>query len=260
MKRLLLLFFVVVVGCSGGKDSPEVPSADALTLKASDGVEVFAELVRSRTEPAKGVVLMFHQAGSNRHEYDPIAPRVAEWGWDCLKVDQRAGGDMWGHGNQTAAGLDKEADYEAAYADMEAALTWAEAKGYKRIVAWGSSYSASLVLKLASQSGSVDAVVSFSPGEYFGEEKTVANMNANVKVPCFFAATSEELIGGVFEIVDTKPQAAGRELDTVFGTKDGVHGSSALREDKNPKDYELYWDKLETFFRALESGGRNFGG
>lgn len=257
MRRLLLLVPLLVAGCSGGGEAtPKTTAGKSVTITASDGMKVNASFVKGGD---KGVVLMFHQAGSNLHEYNPIAPRIAERGWDCLQVDQRAGGEMWGEKNATASTSEGE-DYIGAYPDLVAALKWAEDQGYKRIVAWGSSYSASLVLRLASEHGSVDAVVSFSPGEYFDEKGLVAGWNAKVEVPCFFAATSEELIADVFAIVDTKPKTPGREQDIVFGTKDGVHGSSALRTDKNPKDAEKYWEKLELFFKTFESGGAGFGG
>jgi dienelactone hydrolase len=257
MKRLLMFVPLIIVGCSGGGGVGDpVPKGKGVTIGASDGTKVNASFVKGGK---KGVVLMFHQAGSNLHEYDPIAPRIAGMGWDCLLVDQRAGGEMWGAKNVTASTSEHE-DYSSAYPDLVAALKWAEDQGYKRIVAWGSSYSASLVLRLASEHETVDAVVSFSPGEYFDSKGLVAGWNEKVTVPCFFAATSEELIAGVYAIVDTKPKARGREQDIVFGTKDGVHGSSALRSDKNPKDAEKYWEKLELFFKTFESGGAGFGG
>jgi dienelactone hydrolase len=257
MRRLLLFAPLFVVGCSGGDGGGTETAGKRVEVTASDGTKVNAEFVKGGN---KGVVLMFHQAGSNLHEYDPIAPRIASLGWDCLKVDQRAGGDMWGHDNLTRKQFTGETHYWDAYADMEAALAWAEDQGYKRIVAWGSSYSASLVLRLASEHESVDAVVSFSPGEYFDEKGLVAGWNSMVTAPCFFAATSEEFLAEVYAIIDTKPKAPGREKDLTVGTKDGVHGSSALRADKNPKDAEKYWEKLELFFKTFESGGAGFGG
>jgi dienelactone hydrolase len=231
-----------------------------MTISAADGTKVYAELVRSKNEAKKGVVLMFHQAGSNRHEYDTIAPRIAEWGWDCLKVDQRTGGDMWGESNQTKAEFGEGADYEEAYADLLAALKWAEGEGYVWIVPFGSSYSASLALRLASESKAVDAVVAFSPGEYFPEKGVVAEWNSKVEVPVFIGATSEEMaVGDVYEIYDKKPDAAARGLDVVFGSAKGVHGASTLRQEKS-EAAEEYWSALERFFKSLESGGKNFGG
>ncbi len=260
MRWIALLCLVSLVGCHKDETDGRVTVTGKPTeIEAADGTTVYTELVEAKDEP-KGVVLMFHQAGSNRHEYDPIAPRVASLGWDCLMVDQRAGGDMWGATNQTAAQFTGETSYMDAYADMEAALKWADGEGYKRIIAWGSSYSASLVLRLASENKSVGAVVSFSPGEYFDEPGIVAKWNSEVTAPCFFAATSQELVTDVFKLVDTKPKSPGRDMDVVFGTKDGVHGSSALREDKNPIDFQAYWNHLDRFLRSYESGGKNFGG
>jgi dienelactone hydrolase len=259
MRWITLLLFVPLIGCHRGESGGPAATGKPTEIKAEGGTTVHTELVKSKVG-AKGVVLMFHQAGSNLHEYDPIAARVASLGWDCLKVDQRSGGEMWGATNKTAAQFTGDTHYWDAYADLESALKWAEGKGYKKVITWGSSYSASLVLLLASEHKSVNAVVSFSPGEYFDQEGIVAKWNSKVTVPCFFGATSEELITEVYKLVDTKPKSEGRDMDVVFGTKDGVHGSSALREDKNPADYLAYWEHLERFLRSFESGGKNFGG
>ena len=200
MRWLVLFLGIVVVGCSGGGSADDL--GDALGIKAADGTIVSAELVPAKGK-AMGVVLMFHQAGSNRHEYDPIAPRIAERGWDCLKVDQRAGGSKWGDANPTASRAKGDKSYESAYPDLEAALNWAEGEGYEKVVAWGSSYSASLALRLASEHDTVDAVIAYSPGEYFDEKCVVAKWNSGVKVPTYVAATSEELtVGCVYTLLD----------------------------------------------------------
>ncbi|MCH8979084.1 MAG: dienelactone hydrolase family protein, partial [Armatimonadetes bacterium] len=198
MKNALLLVMIAcLVGCTGGGGEQPEEREGGLHLKAEDGTTVFAELHPVDGE-AKGVILMFHQAGSNMHEYDPITPRVVELGYDCLTVDQRAGGDMWNSVNRTAAQFSAEQSYSDAYPDLEAALAWAEGEEYETILAWGSSYSASLVLRLAAENGSVDGVLSFSPGEYFDSEGLVAEWNSEVGVPCLFAATPQELVAGVY--------------------------------------------------------------
>ncbi len=65
-----------------------------VTITASDGVKVYADFY-----PAGGnsqpYILLFHQAGSNRAEYAPIAPRLVKLGFNCLAIDQRSGGDLW---------------------------------------------------------------------------------------------------------------------------------------------------------------------
>lgn len=260
MRWIALLCLVSVVGCHGGStNGPSALVGTPTTFEAENGTTVFSDFVEAQGD-AKGVVLMFHQAGSNRHEYDPIAPRVVALGWDCLKVDMRAGGDMWGEANETKAQFTGEGSYLDAYGDMEAALKWATKEEYKRIIVWGSSYSASLSLKLAYEHKNVGAVVAFSPGEYFDDKGIVAGWAKDADVPCFFGATSAELIGDVINIVDARAKTPAHGLDVVYGTKNGAHGSSALREDKNPIDHELYWEHLERFFKSFESGGKNFGG
>ncbi|HXH59740.1 MAG TPA: alpha/beta hydrolase [Fimbriimonadaceae bacterium] len=260
MKRFLVFCAcAVLVGCGKGGGKSALGPFDGLELKAADGTTVFARLVKAKGEP-KGAVLMFHQAGSNMHEYDPIAERVAGLGWDCLKVDQRSGGDMWDEVNRTAAQFKKNPDYMDAYQDLEAALKWAEDAKYKKIVAWGSSYSASLVLKLAADHKDVGAVLSFSPGEYFGQDSLVAGWNSKVKVPEFLAATPKEFSGAVYDIYDADKDNPDRAACMTFGTADGIHGSSTLRADKAPKAAEAYWSKVEQFLNVYDTGGRDFGG
>ncbi|MCH7945273.1 MAG: hypothetical protein IIC73_04565, partial [Armatimonadetes bacterium] len=125
------------------------------------------------------------------------------------------------------------------------------------ILAWGSSYSASLVLRLASEHASVDGVLSFSPGEYFDPEGLVAGWNSEVTVPCLFAATSAELLAGVYDIHDAAPNT---DINMAFGAKTGKHGSSTLHEELNPDSNAMYWKGVERYLLSIESGGAAFGG
>ena len=267
MKNALLFVTIAcvggVAGCWGGESAAPEDSAGApnggIEFEAEDGTTVFAKL-RQADGDAIGVILMFHQAGSNMHEYDPIAPRVVAFGYDCLTVDLRAGGDMWDSVNRTAAQFSAQQGYLDAYQDLEAALAWAVEEEYETILAWGSSYSASLALRLAAENGSVDGVLSFSPGEYFDTEGLVAGWNSEIGVPCLFAATSQELQGGAYDIYDAAPKTDVRNGDMMFGANTGVHGSSTLYEELNPDSNELYWSGVEQFLLSIESGGRAFGG
>jgi hypothetical protein len=64
-----------------------------VTITASDGVKVFTDFY-----PAGGnsqpYILLFHQAGSNRAEYAPIATRLVKLGFNCLAIDVHSGGDL----------------------------------------------------------------------------------------------------------------------------------------------------------------------
>ena len=65
--------------------------AEPRSLQAADGVGVYADLARA-TRARRGTILLFHQAGTNRGEYEPIAPRLNAVGFDTLAIDQRSGG------------------------------------------------------------------------------------------------------------------------------------------------------------------------
>lgn len=55
---------------------------------------------------------------------------------------------------------------------MEAALEWAKARPFKRILVWGISYTAALVVLLAAYQPEIAGVIAFSPGEYLGKPIT----------------------------------------------------------------------------------------
>jgi alpha-beta hydrolase superfamily lysophospholipase len=139
-------------------------ASEPVTLTASDGVRVYGDFysAASNTRP---YILLFHQAGSNKAEYAPIAPLLVRLGFNCLAIDQRSGGGMWGHQNETVRHLGREAGYIDALKDLEAALAWARSQSNNgRVLVWGSSYSAALVFPLAaSHQPEVSGVLAFSP-------------------------------------------------------------------------------------------------
>jgi len=217
-----------------------------LVLHAADKTAVFARLYPA-TGKAKAIILMFHQARSNMAEYAPIAPRVAKMGFDCLTIDQRAGDGMWGVKNKTAAQFSSEQNYLQAYPDLEAALAWAKLRHYQKIIAWGSSYSSSLTLRLASEHPEIAAALVFSPGEYFDQDGLVAGWNQKIKVPVLFAWTQEEADKGGMKLF----QSAKRAGDVLVVGPQGVHASSTLRADRNPNGAEYYWERVEKFLKAV---------
>lgn len=265
-----VLILLSVAGCkpapnTEGTTVPDVASVDKEPPKDFDGMVLQGDgfwvatrivprmRISTKANPGDStnnqtVVLMFHRAGSNMHEYDPIAERIAKMGYDCLKVDQRSGGDMWGEQNVTKKQYASEQSYLDAYQDMVAVLKYAREE-WARVIVWGSSYSASLVLRLAAEyPDDVAAVLSFSPGEYFEQPGLVASWNAKVKAPRFFAATSAEINGGVLEIYQAATDLKGSHL---IGFSDGVHGSQTLREDECPERWQDYWSGVESFFQEI---------
>jgi predicted alpha/beta hydrolase len=123
-----------------------VNAQEQITLTASDGVKLYADFypVGSNSQP---YILLFHQAGSNRGEYAPIAPRLFKLGFNCLAIEQRSGGDLRGQQNETVRPVGHNGEYLDVLKDMEAALAWwARSSGNNgKVLLRGSRYSAALV-------------------------------------------------------------------------------------------------------------------
>lgn len=221
--------------------------AQPLTFTASDGVTVHAEY-RGSKDHSKPLILLFHQAGSNLHEYDTIAPRLIQLGFDTLAVDQRSGGDAYEQSNLTAAAVKGSRSYLEALKDLEAALQWASQNGTK-ILVWGSSYSSSLVFVLAAQNPEkISALLSFSPGEYFSSKHFVRDAAAKVKVPVFVTSSSDaDEISAAKAIVSAVKSTS----KTQHIPEQGTHGSSTLRPDRNP-GAAGNWRAVEVFLASLK--------
>ena len=214
-----------------------------VTLTASDGVRVFAWHYEG-PDARKPVILLFHQAGSNHAEYSTIGPRLVSMGYHCLALDQRSGGRMWGVNNRTADGLGKDVEYLSALPDLEAALAWPRSQNLAgRSIVWGSSYSAALVFLLAAKhEKDIAAVLAFSPGEYLGEPHIVESAAGQVHVPVFVDCAKDD---GEISVARTIAQAAhGKQFIPKLA---GIHGSSTLRQDKNPKGSAENWQAVQEF-------------
>jgi dienelactone hydrolase len=219
--------------------------AEPLALQARDGVSISA-LVYEATHP-KGVILLFHQAGSSKAEYATIAPRLAAAGFTALAIDQRSGGSLYGP-NETASRLHKPATYEDAKADLEAALDWALPR-HLPIILWGSSYSAALVFEVAAEHpNQVSAILGFSPGEYLDRSGAVARAAARVQVPIYITSSSDpDEIQAGRAILSASPA----RVKIQFTPKSGVHGASTLVKARNPKGAAENWDHVLAFLSAL---------
>lgn len=224
---------------------------EQITLTAADGVKVYADFypAGSNSQP---YILLFHQAGSNRAEYAPIAPRLAKMGFNCLAIDQRSGGDLWGQQNETVRHLGHNGEYADALKDMEAALAWARSSGNNgKVLVWGSSYSAALVFLLAAEHPQqVAGVLAFSPNEYLDSPHAVHEAAAKLTIPIFVtSAKDQEEIAAAKSILAVVPS----QHKTQFVPRvAGVHGSSTLREDKNPAGASENWRAVEEFLNSFK--------
>jgi dienelactone hydrolase len=219
---------------------------EKIEFTARDGVNVFADFYATPRRDAP-FILCFHMAKSNRGEYEKIAPRLVKLGFQVLAVDQRSGGGNFGRMNETVARLGKRTSYIEALPDLEAAIAWAKQRApASKLLVWGSSYSASLVILLAAEHPEVDGVLSFSPGEYLGGQSKVAAAAAQVKQPIFMTSARDEAqtVAPIFA-------AAASSDKTQFIPKGhGEHGSSALLQQEPAPDE--YWAAVETFLAKFK--------
>jgi len=196
------------------------------------------------------MIVLFHQAGSSRGEYTEIAPWLNGLGYNCMAVDQRSGEYSRGVENETALRAGKEnrpTAYVDTLPDMNAALTYARRHyGNNGVIAWGSSYSAALALKVAGDSpGLVDGVLAFSPGEYFkraGKSASWIQTSAeHIKTPVFITSSHKEADtwAAIFAAIESADKVS------FIPEKEGRHGSRALWE-KYP-DSESYRQAVHAF-------------
>lgn len=221
-----------------------------IKFQAADGVEITADVYKTGNADATWI-LLFHQAGFSRGSYEPIAPKLNEMGYNCIAIDQRSGNEARGVENETkkaAVKMEKATEYADAYPDLEATLKKVkeEFKAKKTIV-WGSSYSAALVFILASKnSGDIDALLSFAPGEYFEfEGKKISEFAADVKCPVFITGAQKEETN--WRPIFNRIPGASKAGFVPKGK--GEHGSRALWNEKT--DHKEYWFAVKAFLSGL---------
>jgi dienelactone hydrolase len=224
---------------------------EQVTLTASDGVKVYADFypADSKSQP---YILLFHQAGSNRAEYAPIAPRLVKLGFNCLAIDQRSGGDLFGQQNETVRLVGHNGEYSDVRKDMEAALAWARSSGNNgQVLVWGSSYSAALVFLLAAEHPQeIAGVLAFSPDEFLDNPRAVHGAAAKISVPIFVtSAKDQDEIAAANSVLSVAPA---RQKTQFVPHIAGVHGSSTLRADKNRAGESENWRAVEEFLAGFE--------
>ncbi|HTV85959.1 MAG TPA: alpha/beta hydrolase [Dyella sp.] len=229
--------------------TPDVHSARTsdVTFKAADGVKIYGRYYHAASP--KALIVLFHQAHSSKDEYKTIAPRLVAAGYSALAIDQRSGGNLYGP-NQTVQALGRSADYLDAKRDLEAALSFAETQKLP-IILWGSSYSASLTVVVASEHvNEIRGLAVFSPGEYFDQSPTMIRTAASkITVPFFVTSSKDpEEVAAAKAILAASPSTLKVQYVPVTG---GVHGSSTLIPSRNPAGAEDNWKAILGFLGRL---------
>ena len=259
MKRLIIpgilcLFFLFACEHSSKETSSSEAYPKEISFYTSDSIKIFGDLyISDQSDP---VILLFHQGGSNaRAEYGPIIPRLLEDDFNILAIDQRQGGQYFGGYNRTIANVptynySDTYTYCDAYNNLESALDFVIENDFtgKKIL-WGSSYSATLSIKLAHErQQAVDAVLAFSPAS--GKPMEGCNPEPfleNLTVPLLFLRPRREL----------QSERSQNQLDLVksynhqtYIAENGVHGSSMLVETRTKHPVNEVWQVVMEFIRT----------
>jgi len=246
----------VVVGDARvvGADSVKAEMPKTVEFESEDGLLVTVDVYAPVADDAPAIVLC-HQAGWSRGEYQEIAPKLNEMGFNCYAIDQRSGGgvnDIVNETNKRAANDGKGVAFLDAEQDIVAALKLvrrARGLGKGKVILWGSSYSAALSLRIAGEHPDlVDGVLAFAPGEYFkrfGKPGDWIQASAKkIKAPAFITSAKKEHKNwkSIYEAI---PGETGESKAMFVPETKGNHGSRALWEKFD--DHEAYWDATSKF-------------
>lgn len=219
---------------------------EKVSFESEDGVLITADHYLINQEYP--YIVLFHQAGSSRGEFNEIAEKLMMLRYNCLAVDLRSGDNANFVKNETAVNAhesSKPTRFIDARQDIRAAIDYAFGLNPKEIILLGSSYSASLVMIEGGHNEHVKAIIAFSPGEYFGDDLRMEASLDSIPKPIFIAATQHEssyvkqMVGHLSEDSYVLFQPEG----------EGVHGARALWEDNASKDE--YWLALLLFINNL---------
>jgi len=243
-----LICLVTFVGVNAQSDLPF--AGETISFKASDGLKVTADLYMAHNNSAPFIIL-YHQAGYSRGEYRTIAPVLNEMGFNCLAVDQRSGKEVNGIKNLTNQEALKKGlatEYLDAIPDIEAAYLYIKLGiKPKKIILWGSSYSAAILFYMGSEHhNNLSGLLSFAPGEYFKiNNKDLKTYAGKVTCPVFVTSAKSEYKNWKALYDNVKS-----EKSYFLPESEGKHGSKALWNN-NPSHQE-YWAAVKKFLQGLQ--------
>ncbi len=220
---------------------------EKITFPSKDGLTITADLYL--TNDSLPYMVLCHQAGFSRGEYKETAMRFQRLGYNCLAIDARSGKEVNEVKNETAALAEtkkKPTSYIDAEQDILAAIDFVFNKNKKKVVLVGSSYSASLALKIATTNEKVKTVLAFSPGEYFGDKLNLKESIKMLNKPMFVTSSKEESNDVTKLIADV----VSKNKTQFIPTGNGVHGSKTLWKSANPNNQE-YWMAIIVFLKSL---------
>lgn len=246
MKRHVYILLLLITYSLPAQTQREVE------FKTNDGLTIFGDLYLKNKD--KSMILLFHQAGScAQGEYENIIPVLSKNGFNILAIDQRSGGSKLGGINRTVNKLNgKEYGYCETYPDFEATLNYVtnELNCTGKIIAWGSSYSAAMVVHLkADYPDKIAGILAFSPASGGPMKPCSPNDKFNdLNGSALILRPAREM-----EIPSVQDQLAlAKEAGlSTHVSKNGVHGSSMLNPDRVDGSTDETWAAVLSFLTSF---------
>ncbi len=226
---------------------------ETISFKTADNIEMTADLYLTSSLDNPFIILC-HQAGWSRGEYIEIAPKLNALGYNCMAIDQRSGGevnDVTNETHQKAKAKNLSTNYVDAEVDILSAINYVKAHYAKasKLILWGSSYSAALVLKIAGERNDISGVLSFSPGEYFARFNQpvdyIQRSARHIEVPVFITSKRSEKQNWwtIYQSIKSVTKSY------FLPKKSGQHGSRALWEKF--EEHNNYWTAVKSFLKTV---------
>ncbi len=218
-----------------------------ITFLSKDGVTVTADLYFiNDTLP---YMVLCHQAGYSRGEYKETGPKFTKFKYNCIAVDLRSGEEINDVKNETAKAAieaNKPISYLDAEQDIIATIDYAYKKSNKKVLLLGSSYSASLALKIGASDDRVKAVIAYSPGEYFGHKLKLKDVVKSYDKPVYITSAKDEAA----EVTKIVKEIKSPSKLQFIPIEQGMHGSKSLW--KSTSNHGEYWISLFMFMRNVK--------
>jgi len=238
MHGFLVLFAVVSVGALTGPSEPEI-----VHFKRPKGVVLEAAYHRGGPTPKdrRPAVILLHQAGSSRQEWDFIVPELLGLGYRVLALDLR------GHGASTPAAKDKRSFYPKLFtdpllapADLTVVIDWLRVRrdvDYSRIAIIGGSVGANLAISAAVRK-EVRTAVALS-GHNENAQKLAGNPASFAPRRVFYIAAAGE--PGRVNHAEALYAASQYPKRVAVLAGSDAHGASILKEDRRLGKAVLAW-------------------
>lgn len=243
MKKIITAFFIVIVLIN----TSILNAQNTVTFLSKDKIIITADVYIE--DDSLPYMILCHQAGYSRGEYLKTASKFIKFGYNCIAIDTRSGDQINDVKNETAfraKAKKKPANYLDAEQDILAAIDYAYKQNKKKVILVGSSYSASLALKIGTTNELVKAVLAFSPGEHFEGKLNLKETIKTFNKPLFVTSSQEEAAAVSILIKDIKSP----HKQQFIPNGKGAHGSKALW--KETPNYHEYWLALLMFMREVK--------